>query len=86
MAWLCLAHSNSFPFFATLQYGCWGPKVAKAHFFLSLSFGIKREIRAFAKGSSGAARGGKKEMILWVETPKGKSLLGISVLGFEEEE
>ena len=27
-----------------------------------------------------------KEKILWVETPKGKSLLGRSVLGLEEEE
>ena len=60
--------------------------VTKAHFFLSLGFGIKREIRAFAKGSSRAACGGKKEMIIWIETPKGKSLLGISVIGFEEEE
>ena len=53
MTWLCLAHSNSFPFFATLQHGCQGPKVAKAHFFLSLGFGIKREIRAFEKRSLG---------------------------------
>ena len=28
----------------------------------------------------------KREKILWVETPKGKSLLGRSVLGLEEEE
>ena len=28
---------------------------------------------------------GVKEKILWVETPKGKSLLGRSVLGLEEE-
>ena len=28
----------------------------------------------------------KKKKILWVETPKGKSLLGRSVLGLEQEE
>ena len=72
-----------------------GPKVAEAHYHtLSLVLASKREIRAFDfegkwrffRGSSGAVHGGKKEKILWVKTPKGKSLLGRLVLGLEEEE
>ena len=36
--------------------------------------------------TSGGARGGKKEKILWVETPKGKSISRRSILGLGEEE
>ena len=66
------------------------PKCDKAHFLHSLGWPLKGEIRAFSRGfdggESGAARGCKKDTILLVETPKGKSLLGRSVLGFKEEE
>ena len=66
-----------------------GPKCDKVHFLHALSGRLKGEIRAFARNFNGrewgAAHGGKREKILWVETPKGKSLLGRSVLGFQEE-
>ena len=66
------------------------PKCDKAHFLHSLSGRLKGEIRTFAREFEGrewgAARGGKREKILWVETPKDKSLSGRLVLGFQEEE
>ena len=45
----------------------------------------------FSRGSSTGEKGEllvetKRGKILWIETPKGKSLLGRSVLGLEEEE
>ena len=64
---------------------------SKVHLLsLSVLGNKKGKIRAF-EGSSMGEKGellveAKREKILWVETPKGKSLLGRSVLGLEEEE
>ena len=64
---------------------------AKAHLPPFSVLGHKKgKIRAFEKSSTGEKGEllleAKREKILWVETPKGKSLLGRSVLELEEEE
>ena len=67
--------------------------LAKAHLLCSQAFGHKKKKKgnygiregSFGKGEQGVARGGKKEKILWVETPKGKSLLGNRCLALKKK-